>query len=73
MVHLGRLRDKTRRVLEIIEIDGFDYRTGEIMTHQLFELKEYGEEKSGRLLTRLEQTGELRNRGKMIRSGVKMP
>ena len=73
MVHLGRLRDKTRRVLEIIEIDGFDYRTGEIMTHQLFELKEYGEEKSGRLLTRLEQTGELRNIGKMQRSGVKMP
>jgi len=38
MVHLGRLRDKTRRVLEICEISGFN--DGRILLNPLFVFKE---------------------------------
>lgn len=38
IVHLGRLPDKSRRVLEIVELDGI--RDGEIMLSPLYQLKE---------------------------------
>mgnify|MGYP006065181733 FL=1 len=38
IVHLGRLRDGSRRVLEIVETDGI--REGEICLHTLFEFQE---------------------------------
>lgn len=43
VVHLGRLRDKTRKVLEIAEITG--YENGQIITHPLYQFEE-DEEKS---------------------------
>lgn len=42
IVHLGRLRDKSRRVLQIVEITGF--HQGEISFNKLYEFKESGEE-----------------------------
>ncbi len=42
IVHLGRLRDKSRRVLEIVEIMGFE--NGEIVTLPLYQFQETGEE-----------------------------
>lgn len=38
IVHLGRLRDRSRRVLEIVEILGM--RNGEICTNTLFSFEE---------------------------------
>lgn len=38
MIHLGRIRDKSRRVLEITEIDGI--QDGEIKMHTLYEFTE---------------------------------
>ena len=70
MVHLSRMRDKSRRVMEIIEIDGYDIATGEIMTHSLYEFVETGEAPDGRLLGKLEKTGSLKNRGKLQRAGI---
>ena len=70
MVHLSRLRDRSRRVMEIVEIDGYDYQTGEILTHSLYELREYGQDRSGRLITRLEKTGDLQKRMKLQRAGL---
>lgn len=46
IVHLGRLRDKTRRVLKIVEIKGLS--KGEIAYNTLYEFKETGE-KDGRV------------------------
>lgn len=46
IVHLGRLRDKTRRVLKIVEIKGLS--KGEITYNTLYEFKETGE-KDGRV------------------------
>ena len=54
IVHLGRLRDGSRRVLEIVETDGI--REGEICLHTLFEFQEdVGED-------RLKVRGSLRKR-----------
>lgn len=39
IVHLGRLRDKSRRVLEIVEV--VDYKDGEYVLNTLFKFKEY--------------------------------
>lgn len=70
MVHLGRMRDKSRKVLEIIEITGYDYRLGEILTNTLFEFEEQGEDEEGRLLGSLVKKGELKNRQKLVRAGL---
>ena len=40
LIHLGRLRDKSRRVLEIREVTGYDYESGEIVTSVLYEFLE---------------------------------
>ncbi|MDR1764668.1 MAG: CpaF family protein [Lachnospiraceae bacterium] len=39
MVHLGRLRDRSRKVLEIVEVGG--YRDGEIQTYPLYRFEEH--------------------------------
>ena len=44
IVHLGRLRDGSRKVLEIVETDGI--RVGEICLHSLFEFQEEGGDRS---------------------------
>ncbi|ANU78091.1 CpaF family protein [Blautia pseudococcoides] len=58
-VHLGRLRDKTRRILEICEIDGM--ADGEILLNPLFL---YEEERG------LVQKGKLRHREKLEKAGM---
>lgn len=70
LVHLGRLRDRSRKVLQISEIDGYDYQTGEIKLHTLFDFRETGEDKNGKVLGRLEETGTLRAEGKLKRAGL---
>lgn len=55
VVHLGRLRDKSRKVLEISEVG--EVVNGKICLHTLFEFREQGE-KDGRVMGRLEKTEE---------------
>lgn len=43
LIHLGRLRDKSRRVLQITEVDG--YEDGEIRLRTLYEFEEEDHEK----------------------------
>lgn len=61
IVHLGRLPDKSRRVLEIVEIDGI--RDGEIVLSPLYRLQECGENWN------LCKVGELKHLGKLKMSG----
>lgn len=68
MVHLGRMRDKSRKVLEIIEIIGYRYETEEILTHTLFEFEE-GRRRSDKLEGSLVKKGELLQRKKLERAG----
>lgn len=72
MVHLGRMRDKSRKVLEILEVTGYDYVSGEITTHTLFEFEEQGEDENGKLQGNLVKKGELINRQKLVRAGILM-
>ena len=69
-IHLGRLRDKSRRVLEIREVTGYDYQTGEIQTSVLYEFCEEAEEKEGRVKGNLKKQGELKHIQKLTRSGI---
>lgn len=53
LVHLGRLRDKSRRVLEISEVG--EVVDGRIMLHTLYKFREMGE-RDGKVLGCLERT-----------------
>lgn len=61
LVHLGRMRDKSRKVLEITEVCGFEDH--EIKTRTLYRWQE------GKGLV---QTAELLNREKLVRAGVEI-
>ena len=63
IIHLGRLRDRSRRVLEIAEIIGF--REEEIALQSLYQFKEYGEDRDGKIIGRLEQVCSLMNTQKL--------
>lgn len=67
MVHLGRMRDKSRKVLQILEIMGYDTVSGEIETKVLYE---YQEEKGKE--GRLEKKNELTDLGKLQRAGIQL-
>ena len=71
LVHLSRIRDRSRKVMEIHEVDGYDIATGEILTHPLYEFEEKGEAADGTVLGALQKTGRLKNRGKLSRAGIK--
>ena len=61
LIHIGRLRDKSRKVLEITEVCGFENH--EICTRTLYQWKEG---------CGLVKTAELFNREKLNRAGVKI-
>lgn len=65
-VHLGRLRDKSRKVLEISELAGI--KEGEVCLNELFRFVESGE-KEGRICGQWEKRGELMHREKWIAAG----
>lgn len=67
IIHLGRLRDKTRRVLQIAEVVGVS--RGEVKFNKLFEFAENAES-NGRVLGELKATGnKLVNTQKMYFAG----
>ena len=57
IVHLGRLRDKSRKLLEIVEVQGFS--EGEIVIKPLYQFVETGEDAQGRVLGAIQKRGEL--------------
>ncbi len=66
LVHLGRLRDRSRRVLEIVEVG--DYAEGEIQLNPLFRFQERpGEGKA--VCGQLEKVGTLQAVGKLRSAG----
>lgn len=61
LIHLGRMRDKTRKLLEVAEVG--DVEDGEIQLNVLYQWQE------GKGLV---QTGQLKNRQKLLRAGVSL-
>ena len=66
IIHLGRLRDKSRRVLEITEVLG--YLDGRIQTQILFQFQEEGM-RDEKVFGRLVKVAELSERDKLISAG----
>ena len=67
MVHLGRLRDGTRRVLEIAE--PLPFTEGEIQFRSLYRFREMAE-REGRIIGELEKVGELMQKEKLRAAGI---
>ncbi len=68
IVHLGRLRDKSRKVLEIAEVLG--YQDGEVQLATLFAFEEMGQEEDGKVLGKLVRKGELMHEDKLKTAGL---
>ena len=68
IIHLGRLRDKTRKVLEIVEVCGFE--KGEIALRPLYRFEEEGETGGGKVLGTLRKKGELAYVEKLQTAGL---
>ncbi|MCM1244552.1 MAG: CpaF family protein [Roseburia sp.] len=70
VVHLGRLRDKSRKVLKICEVGGV--KNGKICLYPLFQFVEEREEE-GRVIGSLKNMGHrLINADKCIRAGISL-
>lgn len=69
MVHLGRLRDKSRKVLEIIEIVGYRYETEEILTEVLYEFEEDGTDRN-EVIGKLVKKSALKDTRKLVQRGI---
>lgn len=68
VIHLGRLRDNSRRVMEISEVDGVV--NGEICLHPLFQFKEQEKTDNQKVFGSLVRVGEIRNKQKLEQSGL---
>lgn len=68
LIHLGRLRDKRRVLLEISEIDGCE--DGEILINPLYRFQEQLGGKGGRVNGTWVKTGELRHKEKLMMAGI---
>lgn len=66
IVHLGRLRDKSRKVLEVTEVLG--YMDGEIRLQTLYQFEEKGVE-HGRIQGVWKKCQELTHRDKLLAAG----
>lgn len=69
IVHLGRLRDYSRKVLEVWEIVGMEQ--DEVQMKLLYLFKEEGEE-DGKVVGRLQKVGELTHTGKLQMAGLRV-
>ena len=77
LIHLGRLRDKSRRVLSIMEVSG--YENGEIRLNPLYRFEEdyenvdsKKEDNKKRVQGRLNKVGDLQNTEKLKAAGVEL-
>ena len=67
IVQLGRLRDKSRKLIEIAEV--VDFANDEIRLNPLYRFKEL-EEINGRIIGQWEKVGDLENKEKLLASGL---
>ena len=71
MIHVARMRDKSRRVVAIEEVDRIE--NGEIVLNPLFTFEETGEQKgSGKVEGRLQKTGMLKHKEKLKLAGYRL-
>lgn len=71
IVHLGRLRDKSRKVLEITEVQGI--KQEEIILNPIFIFRETSVNKNEKVEGKLERVGQLIHTYKMENAGIQSP
>jgi pilus assembly protein CpaF len=67
MIHIGRLRDNSRKIMSVCEVMGV--KNGEVVLNKLFEFVEEGEDENGKILGRFVKRSELIHREKLRRAG----
>ena len=74
VVHLGRLRDRSRKVLEICELSKEpDPVTGKIKTNTIFKFEEKGTKDDGRIVGEWRKVGDITNSEKLFSAGITLP
>jgi pilus assembly protein CpaF len=74
VVHLGRLRDRTRKVLEICELEKeLDPESGRIKVNTLFRFEEDGEDERGKIIGKWRKVSELKATEKLMAAGLSLP
>lgn len=68
IIHLGRLRDGSRKVLEIVEV--LDVVDHEIETKSLYRFEETGVDEKGKVKGELKAVSPLKNKRKLARAGI---
>ena len=71
IIHLGRMRDKSRKVLEISEIKGI--QNEQIILNPIFKFHETSKKESKKVEGKLERVGTLIHNYKMQNSGLDVP
>lgn len=69
LIHLGRLRDKSRKVLEVLEVLGSE--GDQVKLHSLYRFREK-EERKGRIRGEFVKEGELLHVEKLERAGISL-
>lgn len=70
MIHVSRMRDRSRKVVEISEVTG--YENGEIRLEAVYRFRETPGAGAGKVDGALEQVGELKRREKLRERGVSL-
>jgi len=71
IIHLSRLRDKSRRTVEIVEVLGYDGSKGEIKLNTLYEFCESKESTKGKVVGELVRTSnKMENLFKLSAAGI---
>ena len=71
IIHLSRLRDKSRRTMEIVEVSGYDSAMREIKLNKLYEFQESKESTKGKVVGELVRTSNpMENIYKLNTAGI---
>jgi pilus assembly protein CpaF len=72
IVHLSRLRDKSRKTMEIVEVEGYDPELNQIKLNPLYQFEEAPSSTSEKVVGSLLRTSNpLINREKLLQAGIK--
>ena len=71
IIHLSRLRDKSRKTMEIVEVVGYSNETRQIELNPLYEFRESEDSKKNKVAGQLIRTSNhMRNKHKLLAAGI---
>jgi len=71
IIHLSRLRDKSRKTMEIVEVLGYDYEKRQIILNTLYEFRESDKSTKAKVDGKLTRTANpMHNTHKLVTAGI---